>query len=214
MKITEAATLLATLGLSCFLTASNLSAMKVVEVYNIHLTAGFFTYPFVYFFSAIIIAIRSPRAYYQCIIIAYIGYLTFISLMYLSSIAPGLEIESNLNQSFNSIYSLSNYRVYLSSLCAYFISMFLFGVLFSSLKIKSIAYRITVSTFIVALVDVKLFLTLAFFGVKENNLLFSIMLWSSITKLVAQLIFIPPTIFVINAIRNKSEYYVGKNEYR
>ncbi|MFY2508925.1 VUT family protein [Vibrio pectenicida] len=105
-----------------------------------------------------------------------------------------------------SVYSLGNYRVYLSSLCAYFVSMSMFGVLFTAIRIKNIALRITLSTFFVALVDVKLFLVLAFLGVKENNLLLNIIFWSSAVKLVAQLILLPPAIWVINLIRDTDEY--------
>ncbi|MBU2898166.1 queuosine precursor transporter [Vibrio hepatarius] len=206
MKRLETSTMAATLGIFCFLTASNLAAAKSIEVFGIYLTAGFFTYPFVYFFSSIIIATRSPKTFFKCITMAYIGYLVFISLMYMSTIIPGIKAESNYNQSLNSVYSLVNYRVYLSSLCAYFVSMSMFGVLFTALKIRNMALRITLSTFFVALVDVKLFLVLAFFGVKENNLLLNIIVWSSAVKLVAQLILLLPAIWTINMIRDKDEF--------
>lgn len=206
MKLLETSTMMATLGIFCFLTASNLASAKAIEVFGIYLTAGFFTYPFVYFFSSIIIATRSPKTYFRCITMAYLGYLFFISLMYMAAIIPGINTESNYNQSFNSVYSLGNYRVYLSSLCAYFVSMSMFGVLFTAIKIKNIALRITLSTFFVALVDVKLFLVLAFLGVKENNLLLNIIFWSSAVKLVAQLILLPPAIWAINLIRDRDEY--------
>ena len=159
------------------------------------------------FFSSIIIATRSPKTYFRCITLAYLGYLAFISMMYLASITPDSDPDSNYSQSFNLIYNLSNYRVYLASLCAYFVSTFMFGVIFSSLKINSISIRITISTIIVSLVDVKLFLALAYFGVKDNGMLISIMFWSSVTKLVAQLVLLPPAIFIINTIRDRDECY-------
>lgn len=209
MNVLEKSTMLATLGLFCFLTASNMAAAKAVEFFGIHLTAGFFTYPFVYLFSSIIMATRSPDVYFKCITFAYFGYLSFISLMYIAAILPGVNAESTYNKSFDLIYNLSNYRIYLSSLCAYFVSMFLFGVLFNSLKIESIAIRIALATLIVALADVNLFLILAFWGVKANSLLMDIMFWASIKKLVAQLVLLGPTLLIINLIRNKHEYCVS-----
>lgn len=207
MRLIETSTITATLGLFCFLTASNLASTKAIQALGIHLTAGFFTYPFVYFFSSIIIATRSPKTYFRCITLAYLGYLAFISMMYLASITPDSDPDSSYSQSFNLIYNLSNYRVYLASLCAYFVSTFMFGVIFSSLKINSISIKITISTIIVSLVDVKLFLALAYFGVKDNGILISIMFWSSVTKLVAQLVLLPPAIFIINTIRDRDECY-------
>ena len=207
MRVIETSTVIATLGLFCFLTASNLASTKTIQALGIHLTAGFFTYPFVYFFSSIIIATRSPKTYFRCITLAYLGYLAFISMMYLASITPDSDPDSSYSQSFNLIYNLSNYRVYLASLCAYFVSTFMFGVIFSSLKINSIGIRITISTIIVSLVDVKLFLALAYFGLKDNGILISIMFWSSVTKLVAQLVLLPLAIFIINTIRDRDECY-------
>ncbi|WP_391089803.1 queuosine precursor transporter [Vibrio sp. NH-UV-68] len=209
MNVLEKSTMLATLGLFCFLTASNMASAKAVEFFGIHLTAGFFTYPFVYLFSSVIMATRPPDVYFKCITFAYFAYLSFISLMYIAATLPGVNAESNYSQSFDLVYNLSNYRVYLASLCAYFVSMLSFGVLFNSLKIDSVATKITLATFFVALADVNLFLLLAFWGVKDSNLLFDIMFWASIKKLVAQLILLGPTILVINLIRNRNEYCVS-----
>ena len=78
MNVLEKSTMLATLGLFCFLTASNMAAAKAVEFFGIHLTAGFFTYPFVYLFSSIIMATRSPDVYFKCITFAYLPPHTYL----------------------------------------------------------------------------------------------------------------------------------------
>lgn len=209
MNVLEKSTMLATLGLFCFLTASNMASAKAVEFFGIHLTAGFFTYPFVYLFSSVVMATRPPDVYFKCITFAYFAYLSFISLMYIAAVLPSVNEESTYNQSFHLIYNLSNYRIYLASLCAYFVSMLSFGVLFNALNIGSVAVKIALATFVVALADVNLFLLLAFWGVKDANLLLDIMFWASIKKLLAQLILLGPTILIINQIRNRNEYCVS-----
>ncbi|MCY9846260.1 VUT family protein [Vibrio caribbeanicus] len=206
MNSIEKSTLIATMGLMCFLTASNLSAAKAIQLYDIRLTAGFFTYPFVYLCSAVIAGTRTSTIYNQSICFAYAGYLCFITLMYLSSLLPSIDPSSSYNQSFNTIYNLSNYRIFLSSLCAYFLSMYLFGVLFNTLAIQNMTLKIGLATFIVALIDVNLFLILAFWGVKSFDVLFDIMFWASIKKLLAQALLVMPSVWIINYIRNQNEY--------
>ena len=206
MNSIEKSTLIATMGLMCFLTASNLSAAKAIQLYDIRLTAGFFTYPFVYLCSAVIAGTRISTIYNQSICFAYAGYLCFITLMYLSSLLPSIDPSSSYNQSFNTIYNLSNYRIFLSSLCAFFLSMYLFGVLFNTLAIQNMTLKIGLATFIVALIDVNLFLILAFWGVKSFDVLFDIMFWASIKKLLAQALLVAPSVWIINYIRNKNEY--------
>ena len=95
---------------------------------------------------------------------AYLGYLAFISLMYVSSSLPATYPDSVYTKSFDLIYDISNYRIYLASLCGYFLSMFLFSIIFNNINIKNIALKITLATFVVAVVDVNVFLILAFCG--------------------------------------------------
>lgn len=198
--------MIATLSLMCFLITSNLSSAKAIQFSGISLTAGFFTYPFVYMCSSIIMATRSPSIYFESISMAYLGYLAFISLMYVSSSLPATYPDSVYTKSFDLIYDISNYRIYLASLCGYFLSMFLFSIIFNNINIKNIALKITLATFVVAVVDVNVFLILAFWGIKEPNLFYELLFWASIKKILAQALLIIPSVWIINYIRSQNEY--------
>ena len=84
--------------------------------------------------------------------------------------------------------------------------MYLFGVLFHTLAIQNMTLKIGFATFIVALIDVNLFLIMAFWGVKSFDVLFDIMFWASIKKLLSQALLIAPSVWIINYIRNQNEY--------
>ena len=141
MNRLEKTTTIMTLLIFCFLTASNLSASKTVQWHDIRLTAGFFTYPFVYLFASIIIATRDRKSYMFSITSAYMMYLVFITLMIITTYITGVKSEQTLNQSLHIVFGLGNYRIYLASLLAYFVSLNLFGYIYTNVKGTSTAKK-------------------------------------------------------------------------
>ncbi len=137
----------------------NISSIKIVQVTtDIRLTAGYLTRPFVYFFSSIILATTNRIVFFKTIVSSYLFYLFFLFflfLMLLTANMDGIESQKFLNQSFIEIFNISSYRVFLSSLLVYFVSMFIFGYLFIKMvNVKNENLRLFLSLILSLLVDV------------------------------------------------------------
>lgn len=199
----KSSTFVLTIFLSCFLCASNISSIKIVQVTNdIHLTAGYLTYPFVYFFSSIILATTNRMVFFKTIVSSYLFYSFFLFLMLLTANMDGIESQKFLNQSFIEIFNISSYRVFLSSILAYFLSMFIFGYLFIKMvNVKNENLRLSLSLVLSLLVDVVLFLFLSFYGKYSLPFLFELIFIASVKKILFQLALLPFSMFLISLIR-------------
>jgi uncharacterized PurR-regulated membrane protein YhhQ (DUF165 family) len=191
--------------ISCFYTAANLSANKAIILYGVHLTAGFFSYPFVYFFAAILIATRDQKTYNFSIFIAYILSFIFLSLMIISSLFPVVESELEVSNAMSLVFGVNNYRVFIASTVSYCFSMFLFGFIYSAFPFFKLYIRIFFATACCAVIDVNLFFLIAYLGVRSNELLFEIMFWASFKKVILQISLIPLSLIIINRIRNLND---------
>jgi hypothetical protein len=193
--------------LTCFVISSNISAPKFIDIFGVKLTAGFFTYPFVYVIAAVIIATRGKDTYFFSIIGSYLVHLLFTLLMIASSLLPGVEGDQ-FSASLDEVFNSTNIRVLIASTVAYFISFYIFSIVFNKLSALNIKARVLISTFICALVDVNLFLSIAFIGSKNSSLLIDVMFFASIKKVLFQALLFPVTIVLISKIKglNDSHY--------
>lgn len=202
MKKENAIVLLTSL-MTIFLIASNISSKKIIEFNDyIRLTAGFFTYPFVFLFAGVIIGIANKKIYFHSIFVSYISYLAFISLMIITEKIDGLESQEQLNESFKIIFNLNEYRIFFSSFLAYLVSMISFYYFYKYIN-GSLYKKILLSVLLSSILDVNIFLIISFFGEIKIYELFTLLLSATLKKILTQIILVPPTVKLIKMIKNE-----------
>lgn len=193
-----------TLSMSIFLIASNLSSIKVLEFNeHIRLTAGFFTYPFVFLFAAVIIGTSTKKEYFRSVSMSYASYLLFISLMIITANIDGIESQKQMNESLKDIFNIGNYRVFFASLISYSVSMISFFYLYKYVT-GSTYKKTTISTLLCSAIDVNLFIFLSFLWEIGYYELIKLLFSATVKKIVSQLILIPPTVYLIGLIKNEN----------
>ena len=99
-------------------------------------------------------------------------------------------------------------RIVLASMVAYFAGEFSNSYLLAKIKIKTegkwLWLRTILSTIVGEGLDTVLFVTIAFYGVLPNELLFAIMLWNYVFKVGVEVLFTPFTYLIVKFLK-KSE---------
>ncbi|SKA72008.1 VUT family protein [Enterovibrio nigricans] len=211
MKNIEKIYIVLTLLLSVTLIVSNLSAIKVIEIYGYRLTAGFFSYPFVYVFCSIIIALRNKYHYVFSILLSYFAYFIFTILMFISMKLNGINSQNEIQVAFESIFDLNQMRIFVASSLAYLFSFYIFGIIFSKLEHIRIDIRLFVAILISSTLDVTIFLTIAFLGSLNFDVLVSILILAGIKRIASQIILFFPTLYAIKKLRGYCDKDISNN---
>lgn len=170
---------------------SNVAAIKVISVWGITLTGGFFSYPLMTTLNIIIIEVYGYKFARQAIISGCILNLTYLLVLNLVNIIPPSP-QWELQNEFQTIL-ISQSRVLAGSLISFAISGFLNSYLMAKLKIKgwSLLKRVLVASCISLSIDIILFFNISFLGAMNIDLLTNMFIYAFIKKIICEILLLP-----------------------
>lgn len=170
---------------------SNVAAIKVISIWGITLTGGFFSYPLMTTLNIIIIDVYGYKYARQAIISGWILNLTYLLVLTIVNIIPPSP-QWELQYEFQTIL-ISQSRVLIGSLISFGISGFLNSYLMAKLKIRgwSLLKRILVASSISLSIDIILFFNIAFLGAMEIDLLTKMFIYAFIKKIICEIVLLP-----------------------
>lgn len=183
---------------------SNIAAVKLVSVWGITLTGGFFIFPFTTVLGSLIVEVygyKNARQSIWCGFILNLSFLFFINLV--NSVPPSPHWK--LEEQFQTIL-VPETRIIFASLLSFLLSDFANSYIMAKMKIsnegKSLFIRILTSNCCAISIDILCFMLLAFFGTMSPNLLFKLILAAYIKKFVFQIILLPALWYSIDFLKN------------
>lgn len=187
---------------SAIIIASNVAAIKLIDVFGITLTGGFIIYPFVYTLSCILVEVygyKNARLAIWCAFILSFIFLFCIDIVALLPPSPTWD----LNDEFIHILMPQN-RIILASLISFIVSDFLNSYLIARSKKNgcSLLKRIIKASYLVIFVNIIIFIGLAFYGTVTDNELLNLMFFAFIKKIMFQLLLLPITAWIIETLKN------------
>ncbi|PKF48828.1 hypothetical protein AT251_23300 [Enterovibrio nigricans] len=108
---------------------------------------------------------------------SYFAYFIFTILMFISMKLNGINSQNEIQVAFESIFDLNQMRIFVASSLAYLFSFYIFGIIFSKLEHIRIDIRLFVAILISSTLDVTIFLTIAFLGSLNFDVLVSILIF-------------------------------------
>lgn len=182
---------------------SNIAAVKLVSIFGLTLTGGFFIFPFTATLSSIIVEIYGYKNARQAIwggVLLNLLFLLFINLVSIIPASPYWKLQV----AFNSILVPST-RIIVASLISFLLSDFSNSYLMAKMKIKSngkslikrilIAYTLSIS------VDIIFFMFLSFTGTMPISLLMQLTIAAYCKKMFCQIAFFPIIWYLIGSIK-------------
>ncbi len=190
------------LFISTWLT-SDIAAVKMVSVFGITLTGGFIIFPFTTMLGSVLVEVYGYKNARQAIwagLALNLTFVFFINIVYLVPASPHWK----LNSEFKSIL-VPGMRIAIASSVSFIISEFANSYLMAKMKIsskgKSLIKRIFVSCSCSFLLDIILFLTLAFYGTMPDEMLFTLICIAYIKKVLCQIIFFPLVCYIASLLK-------------
>lgn len=192
------------LFLSTWLT-SNIAAVKMVSVFGVTLTGGFLVFPFTTMLGTLLVEVYGYKNARQAIWAGLVLNLTFIFFINLVYVFPSASTW-NFNQEFKTIL-VPGMRIATASAISFIIAEFTNSYLMARMKIfnngKALLKRILVSCGCSCLLDITLFLTLAFYGTMSNDALFTLICFAYAKKVLCQIVFFPLICLAIIALKKQ-----------
>ncbi len=196
------------------LIVSNIASTKVVLFGPLTFDGGTLLFPLAYIFGDVLTEVygykRSRRVIW-----------TGFFLLLLSSLTLGLvnalptatdEFSQKTAEAFSSILGLVP-RIVLASLVAYFVGEFTNSYILARLKVATngrwLALRTIGSTLVGQGLDTAIFLLVAFYGVWDNSLLWTVFISNYIFKVGVEVLFTPLTYAVVRFLKQteQEDYY-------
>lgn len=190
-----------TLFAATWLTA-DIAAIKLVSIFGITLTGGFFIFPLTTMLGCIIVEVYGYKNARQAIWSGLLLNLFFIISMNLVYLIPSSHYRQ-INEQFKHIF-MPETRIILASIVSFFISAFINSYLMAKMKLeqkRSLVKRIMISSACSFLFDVSCFLTLAFYGTMPDLVLVTLILYAYIKKIVFQFLLFPVILLCINWLK-------------
>lgn len=194
--------IISTMFIATWLT-SDIAAVKLVSIFGITLTGGFFIFPFTTTLGIVLVEVygykNSRTAIWSGLI---------LNLMFILSIDILYFIPSSsywtLNDQFKNILLPEN-KIIIASLFSFFIYDFINSYLMAKMKIfsngRSLIKRVALSTSISFFVDVTFFLTWAYYGTIPNYALFTLIFYAYLKKILSQLILLPIVLYLTKLLK-------------
>lgn len=182
---------------------SNIAAIKFVQIFSITLTGGFIIFPITSMLSSIIVEVYGYKNVRQAIWAGVILNLSFIFFIYLIYLLPSSNMW-DLNEEFKAIL-LPSMRVAAASVMSFITAEFVNSFLMAKMKIfyrgNSLVKRILIACVFSFLLDISLFLFLAFYKIISNAALLKLIAWAYLKKILSQLALLPVAIFIIDWVK-------------
>ncbi|MDD2515955.1 MAG: queuosine precursor transporter [Candidatus Gracilibacteria bacterium] len=193
------------------LLVSNIVSTKILNLGPFTFDGGTLLFPLSYIFGDIITEVYG---YKQGRKIIWMGFLSALIMSIIIIIVGILPPAQNwpYQEAYSNILGLTP-RIVVASLIAYFVGEFSNSYTLSKLKIftkgKILWARTIGSTIIGELLDTLIFITIAFYGVFETNILIMLLVSNYVFKVGVEIMFTPITYFFINKLKKaeNEDYY-------
>lgn len=196
------------------LVVSNIASTKVVLFGPFTFDGGTLLFPLAYIFGDVLTEVygykRSRRVIWTGFFLLLLSALTFGLVSALP--APNDEFSQKSAEAFSTILGLVP-RIVLASLVAYWVGEFANSYILARLKVATqgryLALRTIGSTLVGQGLDTAIFLLVAFYGVWDNNLLWTVFVSNYIFKVGVEVLFTPITYSVVGFLKRaeNEDYY-------
>jgi queuosine precursor transporter len=182
---------------------SNIAAVKLISVFGLTLTGGFFIFPFTTMLSGLIVEVygyKNARQAIWCGFILNLLFVFFINLV--NSIPPSPHWK--LEEQFENIL-VPETRIIMASIFSFLLSDFANSYIMAKMKMKnhgkSLFKRIIASNFCAISMDIFSFMLIAFCGAISAHLLLKLTLAAYIKKFIFQILLLPAQWLSINHLK-------------
>lgn len=196
------------------LIVSNIASTKVVLVGPFTFDGGTLLFPLAYIFGDVLTEVygykKSRRVIWTGFFMLLLSTLTFGLVNTLPT--PADEFSQKSAEAFATILGLVP-RIVLASLVAYFVGEFVNSYILARLKVATngrwLALRTIASTLVGQGLDTALFLLLAFYGVWDNSLLWTVFVSNYVFKVGIEVLFTPLTYTAVGFLKRaeQEDYY-------
>ncbi len=199
------------------LIVSNTASTKVVLLGPFTFDGGTLLFPLAYIFGDVLTEVygykKSRRVIWTGFFLLLLSTLTFGLVNSLP--APADEFSQKAAEAFSTILGLVP-RIVLASLVAYFVGEFVNSYILAKLKVATngrwLALRTIGSTLVGQGLDTAIFLLIAFYGVWDNSLLWTVFVSNYIFKVGIEVLFTPLTYTAVSFLkRTEQEDYYDRN---
>lgn len=199
------------------LIVSNIASTKVVLLGPFTFDGGTLLFPLAYIFGDVLTEVYGYKKSRRVIWTGF--FLLLLSTLTLGLVgtlpAPADEFSQKSAEAFSTILGLVP-RIVLASLVAYFVGEFVNSYILAKLKVATngrwLALRTIGSTLVGQGLDTAIFLLIAFYGVWDNNLLWTVFVSNYIFKVGIEVLFTPLTYTVVGFLkRTEQEDYYDRN---
>jgi hypothetical protein len=189
------------------LLVSNVVSSKILQIGPLTFDGGTILFPLSYIFGDILTEVygysRSRRVIWTGFLMMLLASAVFMAVQYLPSAA-----DWNNQKAYEAILGLTP-RIVAASLLAYFVGEFLNSFVLAKIKVrmkgKMLWVRTISSTFAGEAVDTAIFCLIAFYGVLDNQLLWTVIVSNYIFKVGVEVLFTPITYMVIGFLKKKEK---------
>ncbi len=189
---------------------SNITAVKLINVFGITLTGGFIVFPLTMMLGTVIVEVYGYKNSRQAIWAGFILNSLFVFFTNLVGIIPPSPHWSLQNE--YSHILIPDSRIIIASLISFMLSDFSNSYLMAKMKIKSkgksLLKRILTSYSLSISIDILCFMILAFAGAIPTFLLIKLISAAFIKKILFQIALLPFTCFLIDWLKRKEEYEI------
>ena len=196
------------------LIVSNIASTKVVQFGPFTFDGGTLLFPLAYIFGDVLTEVygykRSRRVIWTGFFMLLLASLTFGIV---NALPAPLDPQSQTGaQAFSTILGLVP-RIVLASLVAYLVGEFVNSYILAKLKVATngrwLAFRTIGSTLVAQGLDTAIFLLIAFYGVWDNGLLWTVFVSNYVFKVGVEILFTPVTYAVVAFLKRaeNEDYY-------
>ena len=189
---------------------SNITAIKLINIWGVTLTGSFFIYPFSNVFNNIIIEIYGYKNARQVLWSGFVLNIIFVlSILLVHNLpaSPSWKLQNEYN-----LILLTSTRITCASLLAFLISDFLANYFVAKLKLQkhniSLTSRIFLYSMFAITIDIFLFFSLAFLGTLPTDVFINVFFFAFIKKILCQILFFPIVWFLIDYFKNKEGFEI------
>ncbi|WP_299428861.1 queuosine precursor transporter [uncultured Meiothermus sp.] len=192
------------------LIVSNISSTKVVLFGPFTFDGGTLLFPLAYIFGDILTEVYGYKKARRVIWTGFfLLLLTTLSLGLVNALpAPSDEVSQKYSEAFSTLLGLVP-RIVLASLVAYWVGGFVNSYIVARLKVitsgRWLALRTTASTIVGQGLDTAIFLLIAFYGVWDNSLLWTVFVSNYVFKVGVEVLFTPLTYTVVGFLKRAEQ---------
>lgn len=172
---------------------ANIAAVKMVSIFGVTFTGGFFIFPLTSICNTVIVEVygyKNSRQAIWCGFLVNACYVVFINIVNIIPAAPHWQMHDQFHH-----ILIPGSRIVLASIVSFFLADFIHSYLMAKMKIitrgKALYRRILVATFISFSLDILLFTTASFYHTLSNAIFLKLLWTVYLKKLACQIVFLP-----------------------